>query len=60
MSLFTDMEQFDLGLSCTLRHNWPASDAHLTGDQEVAGSIPAGSGNILSWRNFPQSFSPFH
>ena len=26
------------------------SDARPTGDQEVAGSIPAGSGNILSWR----------
>ena len=24
------------------------SDAHLTGDQEVASSIPVGSGNILS------------
>ena len=23
-------------------------DAHLNGDQEVAGGIPAGSGNILS------------
>ena len=33
---------------------WPAletrSDACLTGDQEIAGSIPYGSGNILSWR----------
>ena len=26
------------------------SDAHPTGDQEVAGSIPAGSGSILLWR----------
>ena len=26
------------------------SDAHPTGDQEVAGSIPAGYGNILPWR----------
>ena len=26
------------------------SDAHLTGDQEVVGSILAWSGNILSWR----------
>ena len=25
-------------------------DVRLTGDQEVAGSTPAGSGNILSWR----------
>ena len=31
------------------------SDARPTGAQEVAGSIPAGSGIILSWR----SFSPF-
>ena len=34
-----------------------------TGDQEVAGSIPAGSDNILSWRlimkYFLRSFSPF-
>ena len=26
------------------------SDVRLTGDQEVADSIPAGYGNILSWR----------
>ena len=26
------------------------SDACPTGDKEVAGSIPAGSGNILLWR----------
>ena len=26
------------------------SYVHPTGDQEVAGSIPAGFGNILSWR----------
>ena len=26
------------------------SDAHPTGDQKVAGSIPAGSGDSLSWR----------
>ena len=26
------------------------SDAHSTGDQEVAGSIPAGSDNIFSLR----------
>ena len=25
-------------------------DAHLTGDQEVAGSVPAEFTNILSWR----------
>ena len=25
-------------------------DVRPTGDQEVTGSIPAGSGNILSWR----------
>ena len=34
-----------------------------TGDQEVAGSIPAEVGNILSWRlimkYFLRSFSPF-
>ena len=28
----------------------PKSDACPTGDQEVMGSIPAASGNILSWR----------
>ena len=28
----------------------PQSNARPTGDQEVAGSIPAGSGNSLSWR----------
>ena len=26
------------------------SDAHLTGDQEITGSIPVGSGSILLWR----------
>ena len=26
------------------------SDVHTTGDREVVGSIPSGSGNILSWR----------
>ena len=39
------------------------SDVCPTGDQ-VAGSIPAGSGNILTWRlimkYFLWSFSPFH
>ena len=38
--------------------------ACLTGDQKVAGSEPARSGNILSWRWFIKyflwSFSPFH
>ena len=38
-------------------------DARLNGDQEVAGSIPAEVGNILSWRlimkYFLRSFSPF-
>ena len=38
-------------------------DAHSTGDQEVGGSIPAGSGNILSRRlimkYFQRPFSPF-
>ena len=28
----------------------PASDACPTGDQEIVGLIPTGSGNILSWR----------
>ena len=40
------------------------SDACPTGDQEVAGLIPAGSGNIIPWRlnlkYFLRSFSPFH
>ena len=39
------------------------SDACPTGDQNAASSIPAGSGNILSWRlimkYFLRSFSPF-
>ena len=39
------------------------SDAFLTGNQEVAGSIPTGSGNILSWRLIMKyilrSISPF-
>ena len=39
-------------------------DARSTGDQEIAGSIPAGYGNILSWRlimkYYIRSFSPFH
>ena len=39
-------------------------DVCPTGDQEVAGSIPNGSSNILSWRlimkHFLWSFSPFH
>ena len=39
------------------------SDARLTGDQEVMGVIPGGSGNILLWRlimkYFLWSFSPF-
>ena len=26
------------------------SGPHLTGDQKATGSIPAGSGNILSWK----------
>ena len=38
-------------------------DGCSTGDQEVAGSIPANVGNILSWRliikYFLWSFSPF-
>ena len=40
------------------------SDARPTGDQDVAGSIPPGFGNILLMRlimkYFLQSFSPFH
>ena len=39
------------------------SDVGLTGDHEVAGLIPAGSDNILSWRlimkYFTRSFSVF-
>ena len=39
------------------------SDARTTDNQEVAISISAGSGNILSWRlmikYFLRSFSPF-
>ena len=39
------------------------SGAHLTGDQDVAGSIPAGFGVILLWRlimkYFLRSFFPF-
>ena len=39
------------------------SDARPTDDQEVAGLIPIGLGNILSWRlimkYFLQAFSPF-
>ena len=31
-------------------------DTHPTGDQEVAGLIPAGSGNILLWRLFMKYF----
>ena len=32
------------------------SDVCLTGDQEVAGSIPAGSGTIHSWRLIMKCF----
>ena len=39
------------------------SDARPTGDREVAGSMPIGPSNILSWRlimeYFLRSFSPF-
>ena len=39
------------------------SDALSTGDKEIAGSMPPGSGNILPWRlnikYFLRSFSPF-
>ena len=33
------------------------SDARPTGDQKVAGSIPTGSGNILSWRLIMKYFT---
>ena len=33
------------------------SDAFPTGDQEVTGSIPAGSGNILLWRLIMKYFA---
>ena len=32
-------------------------DVHPAGDQEVTGSIPAGSSNILSWRFDHEVFS---
>ena len=35
----------------------PRSDAHPTGDQEIAGSIVAGSGTILSWRLIMKYFT---
>ena len=35
---------------CYLSRSVAQSDAHPTGDHEVAGSIPAGLGNILSLR----------
>ena len=39
------------------------SDTRPTDDQEVMGSIPAGSDNIITWRSiikyYLQSFSPF-
>ena len=38
------------GASCIYPVTHDLSFAHLTGDQEVAGSTPVGSGNILSWR----------
>ena len=34
------------------------SDERPTGDQEIAGSIPDGSGNILSWRLTMKYFRP--
>ena len=34
----------------------PQLDACSTGDQEVEGSIPAGSGNIISWRLIMEYF----
>ena len=48
---------------CKLLASVAQSDACPTGDQEVTGSIPAGSANILSWRlimkYFLLWFSPF-
>ena len=45
------------------RPRWLSWMRRPTGDQEVAGSIPAEVGNILSWRlivkYFLRSFSPF-
>ena len=32
------------------------SDVHAIGEQEVTGSIPAASGNTLSWRLIMKSF----
>ena len=47
----------------TCRPRWLSWMHRPTGDQEVAGSTPAGVGNILSWRlimkYFRRSFSPF-
>ena len=59
--------QIMIDKTCTYKFREPVSvaqsDARPTGDQEVAGSIPAGPGIILSWRlimkYFLQSFSPF-
>ena len=38
------------GASCIYPVTHDLSFAYPTDDQEVAGSTPAGSGNILSWR----------
>ena len=61
------MKSNTLQVNCFFLNEEPASvaqsDAHLTGNQEVSGSIPARSGNILSWRlimkYFLWSFSSF-
>ena len=51
-------------MSCTELASVAQLDACLTGGQEVAGSIPAGPGNILLWRlimkYFLQPLSLFH
>ena len=48
---------------CVCRPRWLSWMCRPTRDQEVAGSIPAEVGNILSWRlimkYFLRSFSPF-
>ena len=56
-------EQSDQGLHCLLPASVAQLDARLTGDQEVAGSTPAGSATFfrgdLIMKYFLQSFSPF-
>ena len=49
--------------SASVQASVAQSDARPTGDEKAAGSIPAGSGNILSQKlimnYFLRSFSPF-